>query len=198
MAIVPGNVSLGGISGIWESAEEPQEPLQIVSTLESIKAKRAFLFKVQQSERLADTDEWRYDVVLRSMIAGHTFEGPIGRAEKPISMRLQYDCRDVEDVIEKYGEASALAVLRHNGRTFYGFYSVKPEYAGLIDIYKCQSPHGLVFGDVELFGRVVEHSQGYRSEGIRIAKLSVQEPVPHGVVQALESRYQCEVEATCI
>lgn len=52
-----------------------------------------------------------------------------------------------------------------------------------------------VIGEVELFGKVIEHEKGYRGENVRITKLYVdRHQTDERIIKALEERYQCDVK----
>lgn len=122
------------------------------------------------------------DPALASLIVSYRWEGPVVRTGSPPSAL-------VGPLSYSPGERP---------RPNIGFFALKPA-----------SPHAelrrypslAAVGTVSLFGRVVEHSHGYRAEGVRIDGLwLIEEKLDRqargrgaAIVSDLEARYRCDV-----
>lgn len=69
-----------------------------------------------------------------------------------------------------------------------GFWAVKPKGISIVEWYRPD-----IVGIVELSGRVVEHTHGWRAEVCTIQTLFTSSPQPVAIVESLEQRYQCDV-----
>ena len=113
---------------------------------------------------------------LRSIVANYILGGPVGWNKDRPTIKIN---RRIPEAL--------------------GFFSLKPEYVcrELINFMSGSGFRVVSIGEVSLFGRVIEHRKGYRSQGIRIDRVAILRvtfgPEVDDVVEDIESAYRCPV-----
>ena len=131
------------------------------------------------------------DCLYSTVVIGYKYEGPVAKTRKPGCQAEVIELLDDPvKAVWRLGEKKVIEAVRDENNR--GFYSVKT--SALAFNYAIDYLYDAIIGEVDLFGKVVEHECGYRAEKLRIAKLYVHAHVKPAVVASLESRYQCEVE----
>lgn len=76
----------------------------------------------------------------------------------------------------------------HSGSGIYAIKPTEPLLRRLIESY-----HPTAYGFVGLYGRVVEHSYGYRAEHAIVRRIILRLPASEGFCKLLGERYDCDV-----
>ena len=171
--------------------QKPRAPLPVRKSAEPVRAWREWYIVQREGA-----------VIIRSVFRDNVWEGPILRADtKPADYTTPGATQETGHGIYAYPLTQRIpgpSPLFKNDFTSMSFSAMLAiSLTGIPSGKREQLAGGTVEGEVELMGRVVRHSNGYRAESARIVRLWITQLESYldreATIAALSERYQCDV-----